>query len=88
MSKSIPDSAIHVGMSTDELAARICSDDPASQAPLLSAIRLASGWTAEQITAAEDAYAHRGGDPSRWRAVKRDYLETFLDFADRWRQCG
>jgi tryptophanyl-tRNA synthetase len=88
MSKSIPDSAIHVGMSPDELAARIRTEDPASQAPLLSAIQLGSGWTAEQITAAEDAYAHRGDDPARWRAVQRDYLETFLDFAERWRQCG
>lgn len=88
MSKSIPDSAIHVGMTPDDLVARICTDDPASQAPLLSAIQLASGWTIEQITSADHAYAHRGDDPGQWRAVKRDYLETFLDFAQRWRKCA
>ncbi len=88
MSKSIPDSAIHVGMTPDDVAARICTDDPASQAPLLSAIQLASGWPIDQITTAEYAYAQRDDDPGPWRAVQRDYLETFLDFAERWRQCG
>lgn len=88
MSKSIPASAIHVGMSPDDLTACICTDDPANQAPLLSAIQLASGWTADQITAAKEFYVRRGDDPSQWRAIKRDYLETFLDFAEQWRQFG
>lgn len=88
MSKSIPASSIHVGMKPDELRAKICTETPTDQAPLLAAIRLASGWPEEQVRAAETAHGERHRNAATWRAVKHDYLETFLHYADRWRQCG
>lgn len=58
MSKSIPESSIHLGMSADLLAARILTDESASQPPLLSAIELASGWKETDLDVARIAY-HR-----------------------------
>ncbi|MGH2604858.1 MAG: hypothetical protein ACRDJ9_36370 [Dehalococcoidia bacterium] len=88
MSKSISASAVHVGMSPDDLAAKICADEPGDQEALLEAVSLASGWELERIEAARRAYAARRETPDGWRRVKRDYLDTFLGFAKLWRQCG
>lgn len=88
MSKSIPDSAIHLGMPADSLRRRICSEDFADQAPLLAAIELSSGWPEGELHDSREAYSVREQDPVRWRAVKRRYLDTFLDFAERWSRAG
>lgn len=87
MSKSIPDSSIHLGMSPDDLAERILADNPTSQRPLLSAIELASGWPDEDIDSARVAFGTAGVDPWGWRETKERFLETFCDFADQWRKC-
>ncbi len=86
MSKSIPESAIHLGMTPDELAASINNDNPASQRPLLSAIQLASGWSADRIAVAETAFHAHSQSPGAWTDIKAEYLETFLGFADRWQR--
>ncbi|MGH3519389.1 MAG: hypothetical protein ACRDQ7_18625 [Haloechinothrix sp.] len=88
MSKSIPASAVHVGMSPDDLATKICTDQSNDQEALLEAISLASGWEPERIEAAHRAYAARGVEPDVWQSLKRDYLDTFLGFAKLWQQCG
>lgn len=86
MSKSIPASSIHLGMSPDALRQRICSAAPADQAALLAAIELASGWTQDQLADARLAYAARVQEPTGWQRVQRRYLATFLNFAERWRR--
>ncbi|MGH3800523.1 MAG: hypothetical protein ACRDTD_10395 [Pseudonocardiaceae bacterium] len=86
MSKSIPDSSIHLGMPNDLLAARILTDESASQPPLLSAIELASGWEETDLDLARIAYHHRDADPNTWRLFKRRYLDTFVSYADQWHQ--
>lgn len=88
MSKSIPDSCIHLGMSDDVLAARILDECPASQRPLLAAMELASGWDEARLTAARDSFTHSRKAARQWQQVKRDYLDTFISFADQWRTCG
>lgn len=87
MSKSIPASSIHLGMSTDELAERVLSDDEASQRALLSAVELSSGWLDDQLTEARLAYAARAADPDAWLAVRAAYLTTFQVFARQWENC-
>lgn len=84
MSKSIPDSAVHLGMPAELLCRRICSEDPADQAPLLAAIELSSGWPERELHDARVAYDVREQDPASWRANKQRYLDTFLGFAERW----
>lgn len=84
MSKSIPDSCIHLGMSHDLLAERILDDAPESQPALMSAIELASGWDNAELANARDAYTHRRQMARPWRHAKRSYLDTFITLADKW----
>lgn len=88
MSKSIPASSIHLGMSPDEIAGRILSDGEASQRPLLSAIELSSGWTPIEIDAACIAFDERHTNPAAWTNVKQRFVETFLTYRERWNRCG
>jgi tryptophanyl-tRNA synthetase len=88
MSKSIPESSIHLGMPADEVAARVLSDDEASQSTLLSAVTLSSGWREDQIAEAQNAFVNRAATPGAWRAVKAAYLDTFLEFSRQWENCS
>lgn len=88
MSKSIPASSIHLGMPPDLIRTRICSTAPADQIPVLAAIELASGWPEADIAAARDAYTERHQHPAHWRQTQQRYLDTFLDFAERWSRCA
>lgn len=88
MSKSIPGSSIHLGMTADALASRILDDGEISQAALLSAIELSSGWGDAALQQAEDAYAARFADPVAWREVRAAYLQTFIKFAKLWQDSG
>lgn len=88
MSKSIPASSIHLGMTAEALAERILSEEEASQSALLSAIELSSGWSGDQLAEARTAYALRTVDPDAWFAVRAGYLTTFRDYARQWASCG
>jgi hypothetical protein len=88
MSKSIPASSIHLGMTTDEIASRILSDDEASQRPLLSAIELCSGWDPGDIDAAQIVFAERHKGRAAWTRAKRRFMEAFLDYRGQWNQCA
>ena len=88
MSKSIPASSIHLGMSADELSMRILGNDEASQAALMSSVELASGWHDDQLEQARTAYAGRASDPKSWQDVRAEYLSTFLGFRTQWKDCA
>ncbi|WP_158920754.1 hypothetical protein [Streptomyces sp. NBRC 109706] len=88
MSKSIPDSAIHLGMEADVLSVRITSESPADQRALMSAMELASGWDLETLNTARYAYQHRDKNQAAWGKAKEHYLTTFLTFAEQWRACA
>lgn len=88
MSKSIPASAIHLGMSADNLASKILSDSESDQAALFDAISLASGWSDERLHSLQDAYDSRDADPAAWAGIKSDYLDTFIKYADLWKRCA
>lgn len=88
MSKSIPASSIHLGMTFDELRSRILANDEASQPALLSAIELGSGWDDGQLVDARQAFINRAAVPTGWQVIKNAYLITFVDFARRWKACA
>ncbi|MDX3454509.1 hypothetical protein PV396_21600 [Streptomyces sp. ME02-8801-2C] len=88
MSKSIPASSIHLGMTDAEIAERILACDEASQRPLLSAIELSSGWPMSEIDQARAAYQHRRREPAGWQLTKQRFAETFATYAGIWRECG
>ncbi|MGK5496742.1 hypothetical protein [Streptomyces sp. URMC 125] len=87
MSKSIPDSAIHLAMGADELTRRITSPEPADQKPLLTAMELASGWDDQTVGEARQAYLRRERDSATWARFREEYLATFLRFAEQWQSC-
>lgn len=88
MSKSIPASSVHLGMSASELAIRVLSDDEASQPALFSAVQMSSGWSEEQIAEAQAAYTARVLSPGPWRTVKTAYLTALSGFAEQWASCA
>lgn len=85
MSKSIPDSAINLGMGTDELRDKILSEAPVDQAALMGAISLASDWSPEIIAEADIAHQEQGVSPAGWDGFKRQYLDYFLSLKEAWR---
>jgi len=88
MSKSIPASSIHLGMTRPELEDRILASDEPSQPALLSAIELSSGWDKDRLMLARSAYARRAADPAGWSAVKEDYVQAFAAYAALWTACA
>jgi tryptophanyl-tRNA synthetase len=88
MSKSIPASSIHLGMTTDQVADRVLAHDEASQRPLLSAIELSSGWPPDEIGAARIAFAERATNQGAWEETKRRFVEAFLGYRDQSHRCA
>ncbi|TGN81309.1 hypothetical protein E5083_01955 [Streptomyces bauhiniae] len=88
MSKSIPASSIHLGMTDDHIASQVLTDEPASQRPLLSAIELSSGWSVAEIDQAREAFHARTTTPSCWELVKERFVEGFTGHARLWREAG
>ncbi|MFY1700709.1 hypothetical protein ACN28G_02995 [Micromonospora sp. WMMA1923] len=88
MSKSIPASSIHLNMRPAEIAERVLTDDEKSQAALLSAIELGSGWTAVDVDRARDAFADRLLRPNDWYQVRREFCHSFAEFAGVWHRCA
>lgn len=86
MSKSIPQSAIHVGLPETELADRILSGRESDQAALLDAIELASGWPAGERAEARAAFEGLPASAGQWRAIRERYLATFAGFARMWQE--
>ncbi|GLI03650.1 nucleotidyl transferase family protein [Phytohabitans aurantiacus] len=88
MSKSIPVSSIHLNMAPSEIADRIMSDDEASQPAILSAIELSSGWDGTDVDRARVAFVERAVHPDAWRKVRREFGDTFVQFAGLWQECA
>jgi len=86
MSKSLPDSAVHLGLSELEIAARIRSARAEDQPALMDAIDLASGWPEEKRRAARRAFESLPDEAAMWADVKEGYLDTFRGFAGQWKQ--
>lgn len=85
MSKSIPASSIHVGLSTDEIVQKIRSDHDEDQVGIMDAIDLASGWCKDDRTAALNAFSDRLVRDAAWREIKEHYVDTFTGFSCAWR---
>lgn len=88
MSKSIPASSIHLGMSPDEIAQKIRADSNRDQGALLSSIELASGWAPDEVDTARTAFSSRAADPRTWRQVKERFIDSFLTYRTIWQECA
>ncbi|MFC8846246.1 MULTISPECIES: hypothetical protein [unclassified Micromonospora] len=88
MSKSIPASSIHLNMTQAEITDRVMDDEESSQAALLSAIELSSGWDAVDVARAREAFADRVLRPDRWRQARREFCQSFAQLAAMWQRCA
>lgn len=88
MSKSIPASSISLHMSPEDVAARVLSEDEATQTAVLSAIELSSGWDTATVGAAREAFAARAEEPAPWVKVRQEFCHSFAAFAGTWRRCA
>lgn len=84
MSKSIPDSAINLTDTNDDIARKIlyCSEnDPV----ILQMIQLVSDWAASKINYAEEIFNIRNLDSKQWYKVKAEYTDYFIEIAEQWK---
>jgi tryptophanyl-tRNA synthetase len=88
MSKSIAASAIGIGETDADIAAKIMTEDPSHQPILLTMMELVSDWTSEQLAEAARAFSARAREPVAWTQTKDQYLAFFLRLAAMWRQCS
>lgn len=88
MSKSIPASSIHLNMTQAEITDRVMDDEGSSQAALLSAIELSSGWDAMDVARAREAFADRVLRPGSWRQARHEFCQSFAQFAAIWQRCA
>jgi hypothetical protein len=88
MSKSIPESSIHLNMTRDQVINRVMNDHEASQPAVLSAIELSSGWDAACIMQAREAFTRRATCPEPWRELRHEFCDSFSQHAVLWRKCG
>jgi hypothetical protein len=84
MSKSIPKSSIHVGLSENDLRQRILSSASNDQQAILDAIDLASGWPEEECRAARIAFENLPDSSNEWHMIKRRYFDRFRHFTKIW----
>jgi tryptophanyl-tRNA synthetase len=84
MSKSIPDSAINIGDSVNQIKDKImkCSDE--NEIVILEMITQASNWSYEKISSASIAYQNRFKAPNAWKLVKEDYTMHFIEISKIW----
>lgn len=84
MSKSIPDSAIHLGEPSATIRSKIMDTTASNDRTVIKMIQLASDWTAAQVTEAADAYAARDSHPARWTSTKQAYADCMIEYARLW----
>lgn len=84
MSKSIPDSAVHLGEPPGAIRKKIMDITKHNDRTVMKMIQLASDWTAIQLREAEDAYLTRERHQQAWERIKEAYAESLIDYARLW----
>jgi hypothetical protein len=86
MSKSIPRSSLHLGLSEDEIAERILSSRAEDQPAIWDAIDLASGWSPSDRKHASNVYDLLPESAPQWEGIRRRYVATFCEYARIWNE--
>lgn len=84
MSKSIPESAINIGSTIEEIEKRIISCGERNEHVILQMMELASDWGSEKLMVAQNAFDSRKDGDGKWLEIKREYLEFFLEIKNLW----
>ncbi|MBV9142326.1 MAG: hypothetical protein JO115_15675 [Pseudonocardiales bacterium] len=84
MSKSIPESAIHLGEPLSDIRRKIVDARPGDDPVIMRMVELASGWLDPQIDDARSRYLGRSAKPAAWAEVKDAYAHTMITYAQTW----
>jgi len=89
MSKSIPGSSVHLGMSPEHVRERVTDPaldaDDSAESVVFSMMRLVSPCDGDDMDELRNARA--AGD-DRWRDAVREYADYLADAAETWRRTG
>ena len=84
MSKSIKESSINLGDTSEELYEKIVQCGKRNEEVILQMMILASNWNHSEILNAKRSFENRENDYSKWLNYKEKYYKFFLDIKKLW----
>jgi len=84
MSKSIPDSAINVGDSVEDLERKILECGNRNEEVILQMMILASNWNSDELDEAKSAFENREVNYKSWNEIKKKYMKFFIEIKGLW----
>ena len=84
MSKSIPNSAINIGDTEDEIRNKILNCSNRNEEIILQMMQLASNWSSSKIKKATESFKKRESDQKSWINYKIEYCDFFLNMKKLW----
>ena len=84
MSKSIKESSINLGDTSEELYEKIVQCGKRNEEVILQMMILASNWNHSEILNAKSAFENRKNDYSKWLNYKEKYYKFFIGIKKLW----
>lgn len=88
MSKSIKESSINLGDTSEELYEKIVECGKRNESVILQMMILASNWDYNEIENAKEAFNNRENDYITWLNIKKKYYKFFVEIKKLWDDSG
>lgn len=88
MSKSIKESSINLGDTSEELYEKIVECGKRNESVILQMMILASNWDHNEIENAKEAFNNRENDYITWLNIKKKYYKFFVEIKNLWDDSG
>lgn len=88
MSKSIKESSINLGDTSEELYEKIVECGKRNESVILQMMILASNWDHNEIENAKEAFNNRENDYITWLNIKKKYYKFFVEIKKLWDDSG
>lgn len=88
MSKSIKESSINLGDTSEELYEKIVECGKRNESVILQMMILASNWDHNEIENAKEAFNNRENDYITWLNIKKKYYKFFVETKNLWDDSG
>lgn len=86
MSKSIKESSINLGDTSEEIYKKIVDCGPRNEEVILQMITLASNWDANMVNCARRAFDDRQNNYDNWLNYKNKYYDFFIHLKKIWEE--
>lgn len=84
MSKSIKESSINLGDTSEELYEKIVECGKRNESVILQMMILSSNWDYNEIENAKEAFNNRENDYITWLNIKKNYYKFFVEIKKLW----